>query len=245
MYVITSWDDADRYTAKLTRLLENYALSATFFVPVKPTKYGKMSKEEIVALSTAHEIGAHSMTHSDLTKIPPQLVRKEVSTSKHVLEQIIGTSILCFCYPGGFFNDAIKNEVRSAGYIAARTAEPYRIDAGTDPLALPTTIQARPQTRLSLSLFALAKVGVSLISSLLTSKNWSELGKKLFDISLKRGGVFHLWGHAWEIEKQDGWDTLENFFAYISYRKNVSYLPIGKYVRKFHGCSNHDLDRDA
>jgi len=243
LYVITSWDDADRFTAKLAHLLENYVLKATFFVPIKPTKYGKILKEEIIALSTTYEIGCHSITHSDLTKLPLEVIKKEVSGSKHVLEQIIGTSLLCFCYPGGFFNDAVKNEVKAAGYIAARTTKPYRIDAGTDPFALPTTIQARRQTKLSLNLFALAKINVGLAPILLTSRKWSKLGKKLFDICLKRGGVFHLWGHAWEIEKQGGWNTLEDMFSYIAYRKDVLYLAMGEYVKKVYGRNGLGLSK--
>ena len=232
VYVVTSWDDADKFTAKLTRLLENYELKATFFVPIKSTKHSRLSKGEIAALSDAYEIGSHSMTHSNLTKAPLEVVRKEVLESKQVLERIIGTDILCFCYPGGFFNGVVRNEVKAAGYIAARTSKTYRIDESTDPFRMSTTIQARRQTKLSLNLFALANISLALVSVLLTSQKWSKLAKKLFDICLKRGGVFHLWGHAWEIEKQSGWNTLEDIFSHISYRKDVSYLSMGEYVKK-------------
>ena len=243
VYVITSWDDADRSTGKLTCLLEKYALKATFFVPIKPTKYGRIPQEEIIALSTAYEIGGHSITHSDLTKMPIEMIRKEISESKHVLEQMIGTTILCFCYPGGFFNDAVKNEVKVAGYIGARTTESYRIDEDADPFALPTTIHAHHQTRLSLNLFALAKMSVGLVPVLLMRQTWSKLGKKLFDICLRRGGVFHLWGHAWEIEKQRLWDSLEDIFSYIAYREDVLYLSMGEYVQKVYGRKRHAVSK--
>ena len=228
--VITSWDDADRFTPKLARLLENYALRATFFVPVTYLTHGNITKEEIANLSNNYEIGSHSVTHSNLTKLPIELIRKEVSESKRVLEQIVGKRILCFSYPYGFFNNILKNEVKAAGYIAARTVRPYRIDENTDPFALPTTIQACPQTRISSNLFALAKISIGLVPVLLTSRTWNKLGRKLFDACLKRGGVFHLWGHSWEIEKEDGWNTLEDFFSYICCRKDASYLSMGEYA---------------
>ena len=232
VFVLTSWDDADRFTPKLTNLLQNYALKATFFVPIKPVGHGRITDEEIMELSKAYEIGGHSMTHSDLTKLPLEAIRKEASESKHTLEQIIGTKVLCFCYPRGFFNDAVKREIEAAGYMAARTSKPYQIDWHKDPFALATTIQVRPQTRLSLDLFALAKISVGLVPVLLKKQKWSELGKKLFDICIERGGVFHIWGHSWEIEEQGNWKTLEDFFSYLAYRKEVIYLTVGEYVKK-------------
>ena len=32
----------------------------------------------------------------------------------------------------------------------------------------------------------------------------------------KKGGIIHLWGHSWEIEKFDQWKMLERFFKFIS-----------------------------
>jgi len=29
------------------------------------------------------------------------------------------------------------------------------------------------------------------------------------------GGVFHIWGHSWEIEKYKMWDELELFFKFF------------------------------
>jgi len=54
--------------------------------------------------------------------------------------------------------------------------------------------------------------------------SWPELAKNTFDYVLKNGGVYHLWGHAFEMEKYDLWPDLENIFKYISGRENVSYL---------------------
>jgi len=231
VYVVTSWDDADIFTPKLARLLENYALKATFFVPIESTKHGRLSKEELVNLSDAYEIGSHSITHSNLTKVPQAVLRKEVIESKRVLEHMIDTEISCFCYPEGFANDVVKNEVKNAGYLAARTAKIYRVDEIKDWFKVPTAIQARRQTRLTLSILALSRINMALAPVLLQSRNWIELAKKLFDICLNRGGVFHLWGHAWEIEQEDGWGSLEDFFSYLSYRKGVFYLSLGEYAR--------------
>ena len=33
-----------------------------------------------------------------------------------------------------------------------------------------------------------------------------------------RGGVFHLWGHSWEVGEFDGWRQLESFLLYAAER---------------------------
>ena len=38
----------------------------------------------------------------------------------------------------------------------------------------------------------------------------------LFDKTLEEGGVYHLWGHSWEIDKNEDWNRLERVFKYIS-----------------------------
>ena len=35
------------------------------------------------------------------------------------------------------------------------------------------------------------------------------------DYVIKHGGVWHLWGHSWEIEKNKDWDKLEEVFMNI------------------------------
>lgn len=239
IYVITSWDDADRCTNRLATLLESYALKGTFFVPIRPIKHGRISEEEIVTLSTAQEIGSHGVSHGILTKLSLQAARKEISESKRTLERIINKEVSCFCYPKGFYDTAIKNEVKAAGYTAARTVEPFRIDENVDPFAIPTTIQVSRQlgkyTFLCRgsnppAIMNLVKLNPLLLPSLVSHKP-NQLRKNLFDMCLKCGGVFHLWGHAWEVEERKGWGFLEDIFSYISFRKGIRYVSIEEYIR--------------
>ena len=45
----------------------------------------------------------------------------------------------------------------------------------------------------------------------------------MFDRVMVRGGVFHLWGHSWEIENHKDWQRLEAVLKYISRRPGVVY----------------------
>ncbi len=51
---------------------------------------------------------------------------------------------------------------------------------------------------------SLAGLGVLLRSG--CGRPWRELACALFDHSLAHGGVWHLWGHSWEVERYGAWD---------------------------------------
>lgn len=42
------------------------------------------------------------------------------------------------------------------------------------------------------------------------------------------GGVFHLWGHSWEIEHNKDWGRLERVLSYFANRSDVKYLNNGE-----------------
>jgi peptidoglycan/xylan/chitin deacetylase (PgdA/CDA1 family) len=214
-------------------------LKGTFFVPIRPTKHGRISEKEIVTLSATQEIGSHGVSHEILTELSLQAAKKEILESKRALERIISKDVSCFCYPKGFYDTAIKNEVEAAGYIAARTVEPFKIDENVDPFAMPTTIQVSRQLgkytffcrgKHPPAIMNLAKLNPWLLP-LIVSQKPNHLRKSLFDMCLEYGGVFHLWGHAWEVEKLKGWGFLEDIFSHISFRKDVRYVSLGEYIR--------------
>jgi hypothetical protein len=47
----------------------------------------------------------------------------------------------------------------------------------------------------------------------------------------KNGGIFHLFGHSWEIERFGLWDELDEVLAYIAAHDNVMYLTNGELIR--------------
>jgi hypothetical protein len=55
--------------------------------------------------------------------------------------------------------------------------------------------------------------------------SWLELGKALFDAVLEGGGIWHLYGHSWEIEQLGLWDDLREILDYVCRRDGVAYLP--------------------
>lgn len=83
------------------------------------------------------ELGAHSLTHPDLTTLDPVALRREVAGSRQLLQKKFGVPVNTFCYPSGRYNAAAEQAVRDAGYRAATTVDPGAARPGDDRFALP------------------------------------------------------------------------------------------------------------
>ena len=64
------------------------------------------------------EFGAHSQTHSDLTRLTAPECFTEIAGSKSDLAAILGLPVTSFAYPSGYYNDLACNLVRSAYDLA-------------------------------------------------------------------------------------------------------------------------------
>ncbi|MBA3916856.1 MAG: hypothetical protein H0X25_24030 [Acidobacteriales bacterium] len=53
----------------------------------------------------------------------------------------------------------------------------------------------------------------------------------LFDRVLARGGVWHLWGHPWELDELNLWDQLAQVLDHVAHREGVLYLNNNQLVR--------------
>jgi peptidoglycan/xylan/chitin deacetylase (PgdA/CDA1 family) len=90
--------------------------------------------------SAGMEIGSHTVSHANLAGLGPEELREEVSGSKAALERIAANPVTGFAYPFGkpaHYNDAVKDEVRRAGYRYAVTTVFGRVRRGTDIYAIP------------------------------------------------------------------------------------------------------------
>lgn len=63
-----------------------------------------------------HEIGAHSLTHPDLTQLSDAQLYNEVAGSKKTLESRLGIPIRFFAYPYGAYDGRVVDAVAAAGY---------------------------------------------------------------------------------------------------------------------------------
>jgi len=79
-----------------------------------------MTAEQIKRLSdVGFEIGSHSLTHPHLTELSDTDLKRELTDSKHVLEELIGGEVPAFSYPYGQYDDRVLAAVAAAGYKCA------------------------------------------------------------------------------------------------------------------------------
>lgn len=79
-----------------------------------------------------HEVSSHTKTHPDLTTLTPQQATDEIAASRTALQNIGITPLNTFVYPYGATNASVREIVKNAGYLAARTVEPGYNTKATD-----------------------------------------------------------------------------------------------------------------
>ena len=112
----------------------------TGLVTTKPL----MNREQLLSwLDAGMDVGSHTCTHADLTKLNTKDARKEIELSKLSLEDSLGTQIRHFCYPYGHMQAAHAQMVRDCGYISATMMKRGRVHSDYDPWQLPRVLMAR------------------------------------------------------------------------------------------------------
>ena len=219
--ITTSWDDGHPLDMRVAEVLSKHRLRGTFYVPLhnlRPT----MSPAQIRELSASFEIGAHTVNHVRLRGLAESQAQREVADSKKQLEDILGKPCSIFCFPGGSYSKIHFRMLRDAGFVAARTVEllslerPRIIDEIT---VIPTTIQAYPHGAGSYLRNAAKRFSVDAGWNLLRggrTKSWPAFAAVLLKRAADIGGVFHLWGHSWEIEEMDQWGALNQALTSMS-----------------------------
>jgi peptidoglycan/xylan/chitin deacetylase (PgdA/CDA1 family) len=241
VFVTTSWDDDDRSGLRVAELLSRYGLSGTFYVPT--ARLGRdpfFAADDLRSISAAgFEIGGHTVSHAILPGLSGDELEREIGECKRVLQQILGTEVKMFCYPKGRFNTNVVSAVQRAGYRGARGTQMLTSSEAFDRFAIPTTLQVYPHRR---SNYVRNLVRLGAVRSLLRAfpylvrfENWLQLGKSTFDRVLRQGGVWHLYGHSWEIEKLDLWAQLEEMFAYAANRSGIQYVTNGQLLGLMRG----------
>ncbi len=81
-----------------------------------------MTEEELRDLVAAgFELGAHTVTHPDMSKLDRNACLREMIDSRSEIEQRTGAQVTTFAYPFCFYGDAAREAAREAGFAMAVT----------------------------------------------------------------------------------------------------------------------------
>jgi peptidoglycan/xylan/chitin deacetylase (PgdA/CDA1 family) len=201
MKVVQSWDDGVVDDIRLTELLRRHGAKAAF--NLNPGlhqqqrsfsfQYGdkavlRLSRDELANIYAGFEIANHSLTHAYLPDLSPDDLMREVRDSRRLLQDWFQQPIRGFCYPFGGFNPAVKDAIRLAGHIYARTVAALEsVFPPADPLEFGANCHFTDPSF------------------------WTR-----YEQARTLDSVFFFWGHSYELVNEAMWADLENKIAGIS-----------------------------
>jgi hypothetical protein len=218
----SSWDDGHPLDMRLAEMLARHGFGATFFVPLSNREgLPVMTGEQLRALQAGgFEIGSHTLDHCYLTTVDDATATFQIVQGKTELEQVLGQAVSGFCYPGGKNHKRHVEMVEKAGFRYARHTINFHADVSPKPFAMPVTLQFYPH-RPNVYLRNFIRYGawprrVRMLGAVMTHRNLLSLLCGSLDEVCEQSGVFHLWGHSWELDMFGGWAVLENFLRYAA-----------------------------
>lgn len=212
--ITTSWDDGHPLDLRIADLLAKYGLAGTFYIPAAADT-GVMTPKQVREISARFEVGAHTMHHVDLTSLPAVAASEEIVRSKQWVEEVTAGTCRMFCAPLGHFSSLHLPMIREAGFTGLRTVEMMSVGRPRrrqGVWVMPTTLQSHPHRggaylRNVFKRRSLPNLRTWLLRG--RASEWTGAADSLLRHVLEHGGVFHLWGHSWEIEQHGQWAALE------------------------------------
>lgn len=146
VFVIT-FDDGYEDILSVTPILKKLHIYPTVFALASPSDANRQtlgtnkpllnaqSLKQLVSLGW--EIGCHSATHRQLTKVPDEDLQAEIKTAKQMLEKQVGIPVSYFAYPKGTYNQRVIDAVKAAGYKLAASMDDGQITRDSNRWRLP------------------------------------------------------------------------------------------------------------
>lgn len=201
MRIDISFDDCHVSDLKAAKLLNKHGFTATFYMPslqVKGTQILTLKEVKEGLIDQGMEIGGHTVSHPpDLKLCSDEKLKFEIEGNKVLCNQLMKRDIKKFCYPRGRHDERVREVVKKANYLEARTTRVLHTKNDTgDPLQIPTTIHMFPREEYF-------------------GQDWLELGKKIYAARNSETEFFSIWGHTVELDRNNEWDKFEEMLIFM------------------------------
>lgn len=107
-----AWDDKD--IDSILQTLAEKDVKATFFLV--GNWCGQYPDAALKIAAAGHEIGSHSQTHPDMTKLSREEIERQLNDSKACIEKVTGKEIRLFRPPSGAYNNLTVSTARALGW---------------------------------------------------------------------------------------------------------------------------------
>jgi peptidoglycan/xylan/chitin deacetylase (PgdA/CDA1 family) len=212
------------------KIIERYGLKGTFYLHCKGLN--DLSSSDVKWLGGLGEVGSHTLKHLDLTMLDLKSAFYELLESKNFLERILDKEIETLAYPYGRYNDVVVELARKAGYLCARTTEPFSLSPIQDPFRLKVTLYTDPHALRSILKAIRGLESPSLLFKPWFIKMWDKLASLVIEKLEKKEGMFmmHILVHPTFIAKRDDWARFESLIDILS-SHNMINLTVSEFVR--------------
>lgn len=167
---------------------------------------------------SGHEVAIHGKQHLSLPEVSYAVATDEVLNDRIALEEMFGTMVTGLAYANGAYDDKTVEILKNCGVEYARTiiaTESFAMP--TDWLRLPTTCHhSHPK---------LMELARTFVEHEPRAYYWSRTPM-----------LFYLWGHSYEFNNEDEWQSIEEFAEYMGNREEIWYatnIEICHYVKAF------------
>ena len=221
-----SYDDGVDQDERLIGIMRANGLRGTFNIsaglyPPEGTVFapGVVSRRLTKAAATALysgpdvEVALHGYEHPHLEQLSPTACLHQIIEDRRALEEQFGCFVRGMAYPFGKLSDETVEIVRACGIRYARTAvATHGFELPTDWLRMGSTCHhTDPQL-------------MPLLDEFLTGTTWHS------------PWLFYLWGHGYELERDNSWDLIERFAELAGGHADIWYATNGEicdYVQAF------------
>lgn len=205
-----SFDDGIQYDKRLVELFNKYGMKCTFNLNSgimtrannwieKNIMVFRMNQTEIGDLYKGHEIASHTLTHPYLPKLDYETQRNEILTDKNNLERMFHTKIKGLALPYGNYDENTLKVLKECDLKWCRLCG--------------TTMK-----------FDMPK-NLPLFSGTchFMNKDIFKLAEQFISLNPEEDSVFYIWGHSYELESNDYWETFEKLLKMLANRDDIYY----------------------
>lgn len=199
MRIEISFDDGHVSDLRAARMLSERGLTGTFYFPSNQCpRTTRLTLEELVKIhAMGHEIGGHTVNHPmDMKLLTDDELKFEIGDNKLMIETLVTKKpITKFCYPRGRHDTRVRQAVKDAGYLEARTTRVLElVNMTEDPFNTGTTVHMFERSEYD---------GVPWWA---VAEEWLKTAAEMDEVPSTVPMVFSLWGHSWELDRDCGWE---------------------------------------
>lgn len=218
-----SFDDGVAQDERLCKVLKKYGIACTFNLPggfLDGEAFGPRNEDHIKEVQNRYlhplfEVASHSYTHAMLDELPDSLQINQLIHDRKTLEEIFGGLVRGHAFASGQYNDTTIALLKDLGFAYARTVgETHTFDLPQDPYQTAGTCW-------------------------FVNPELMDLADEFLNTAVKADReplLFYMWGHAYEFDREGGWERLTAFCEKMSGHEDIWYatnIQIMDYLRDF------------